>query len=233
VDTTTTPVEVDGYSFAPAYVWDSTGLHRVCAASPAPRYPCITSGFPGEFIEYPTHVMRSQAQWTCTRGNTLPPPLERGTSSVWESVGYIQEAGEVEVEAPASVSLAGRAAWRVPAATATTPGVLNLYVLVQRMRGALPPLVLKGGAYEYLHALDYSATALAASCIEPASEEMYSSYRHTRRLLMRKLLSARFSGSAPLTLNAQATHAAVGGTFPVLGVPGRATLPTLTVSHNF
>ncbi|TQF13438.1 hypothetical protein FJV41_23910 [Myxococcus llanfairpwllgwyngyllgogerychwyrndrobwllllantysiliogogogochensis] len=210
----------DGFSFAASYEWDLSGAYGLCATSGGtrPPYPCsVSDGIPET---YPLHPMGSTQQWTCDAGSPSTVSIV-GQYGHWDSIGYGSPqplGGEYESSrAPSGYTLSGRAAWRVPAATGTTPGEIVLYVVVPRGRSApLPTLTAVGDHYEYVYGIGYSTRKTSTCRFDGVTQYMAT---NDRRLFVRTLNSALLDVALTYNVNAVTTHVAGGDVFPAVGAP--------------
>ncbi|MCY1003906.1 hypothetical protein OWM54_42860 [Myxococcus sp. MISCRS1] len=211
----------DGFNFAGTYDWDLSGSYHLCAATGGgarPRYPC--SAQEGQPDDFPIHPLGSTAQWTCVANVPVNASIV-GHYGHWDSVGYsspLPLGGEYESSrAPTGYTLSGRTAWRVPAAVGTTPGEIVLYVVVPRGRSApLPTLTAVGDHYEYVYGIGYTTKKTSTCRYDGVTQYMAT---HDRTLIVRKLIGSQLDVALPFFVNAVATHAAGGGSFPAVGAP--------------
>ncbi|WP_147449151.1 hypothetical protein, partial [Corallococcus terminator] len=210
---------VDGLSFPYSYAWDSTGemaLNCVPKADPSLAYPCDTSGGVSA-----THVLGSPQRWACLPKVTSTSLVSSGVN--WDTLAYLaplSTGNEQEANrAPSGYIIASRTAWRVPAASAGSPGEVVLYVVVPRTRNGLPALDVTGGKYQHLYAYHYGTGLRGTGFCGDGDGGRYFSYNHRRKLESRVLDSVRLSATWPFAFNAVGTYDAGEGKFPALGAP--------------
>lgn len=171
--------------------------------------------------------------------DTEPPPTVTNpfdiTNSAWTTRGYLSPQlaynEPPSSAAPGGYQLLSQPAWRVPAASGTTPGEAVVYIVVPRARPGSPPLVpplvhqaLPGRtARLQYHYRDYWAIngQGANSCVDGETGTRYYSTIFTAQFWYRFLATSAFKQNASWQVNTRATFND-GTSFTAFGAPAVA-----------